>query len=680
MSSRMQQPLFILAEGNERTRGQDAQDSNIRAGKAVANAVRTTLGPKGMDKMLVGSSGDVVITNDGATILGEMDIEHPAAQMLVEVAETQETEVGDGTTTAAVLAGELLSEAEELLEADLHPTVIVEGYHEAARLAQAAIDAQTLDVDLDDEILTQVAESSMTGKGTGDVTAAVLAARVVEAVRGVATDDGVSREAIHLHALRPRSSLQARGSAHVGAFGERGGSVLLGGPVTDRTSVLVAADLQATDGDFPYVDEARFPPETVRRRNADRTRRSVFGSVRSRQGDHRLRLSGWLTTAERGLPPASSTAPAQERQWDTQLRLWGRDRMRLGDGSLTVQGMTQHTRLRYANPQQNIDQTGRTWAHSLESTLRTPLTDHWTTAAGATGGLARARHPKLDDDAHQEHLAAFAEGTGTYGRLRLYPALRTDAYWMPNSRTHLPVTPRLGLNWQPVAAWPSLRLKAHVARAFRVPTFNDRYWQPGGTPDLQPERSWGGDVGLRLDRSRGHVELTAFAQRRRDQIVWQPTGNGYWSPRNVDRVRALGLEASGERTWSLAGAATLQTGLTYTFTDARNRTDPGSASYNEPLRYVPRTQIKGHSTLTWGPATLTLHARYTGRRYVTSDGRQFLDPYVMAGTQLTLQHSVAGVQTSLELDIDNLLNTEYESVGGRPMPPRHARLRLKVSP
>jgi len=199
MSSRGQQPLFILSENNERTKGQAAQDSNIRAGKAVANAVRTTLGPKGMDKMLVGSSGDVTITNDGATILNTMDIEHPAAQMIVEVSQTQEVEVGDGTTTAAVLAGELLSEGEELLDSDLHPTVIVEGYHEAARLAQEAIDEQVLDIDLDDDILEAVAESSMTGKGTGDVTADLLAERVVAAVRQVATDERVDREDIRIH-------------------------------------------------------------------------------------------------------------------------------------------------------------------------------------------------------------------------------------------------------------------------------------------------------------------------------------------------------------------------------------------------------------------------------------------------------------------------------------------------
>jgi thermosome len=202
----MQQPLYILAEGSQRTHGQAAQESNIRAGKAVANAVRTTLGPRGMDKMLVDSSGDVVITNDGATILGEMDIEHPAAQMIVEVAESQEEEVGDGTTTAAVLTGELLAKAEDLLDDDLHPTVVVEGYHEAARLAQEAIDAQVLEVDPDDELLEQVAESSMTGKGTGDVTADVLAARVVEAVRHVADGDDVARDDIHIHTRTGASS------------------------------------------------------------------------------------------------------------------------------------------------------------------------------------------------------------------------------------------------------------------------------------------------------------------------------------------------------------------------------------------------------------------------------------------------------------------------------------------
>ncbi|WP_336361065.1 thermosome subunit alpha [Haladaptatus sp. ZSTT2] len=193
------QPLFILSEGTRRTRGRDAQGSNIAAGKAVSGAVRTTLGPRGMDKMLVSSSGDVVITNDGATILNKMDIEHPAAQMIVEVSQTQEDEVGDGTTTAAVLAGELLAKAEDLLEDDVHATTIVEGYHEAARLAHEAIDAQVLSDELDDNLLEKVAESSMTGKGTGDVAADVLAKTVVKAIRHVQGEKKVERDNVRIH-------------------------------------------------------------------------------------------------------------------------------------------------------------------------------------------------------------------------------------------------------------------------------------------------------------------------------------------------------------------------------------------------------------------------------------------------------------------------------------------------
>ncbi|WP_336345885.1 thermosome subunit alpha [Halalkalicoccus ordinarius] len=191
-------PVFILSDDAERTQGRDAQTANIAAGKAVAESVRTTLGPRGMDKMLVDNSGEVVITNDGATILDEMDIEHPAAQMIVEVAQTQEEEVGDGTTTAAVLAGQLLAQAEDLVEDDVHPTTIVEGYNEAARIAQEAIEELTLEEEPDDERLRAVAESSMTGKGTGDVSAERLAELVVRTVRQVQTDERIERDEIQI--------------------------------------------------------------------------------------------------------------------------------------------------------------------------------------------------------------------------------------------------------------------------------------------------------------------------------------------------------------------------------------------------------------------------------------------------------------------------------------------------
>ncbi len=160
------QPIFILREGSQRTRGREAQNNNIMAAKAVAAAVRTTLGPKGMDKMLVDSLGDIVITNDGATILKEMDIEHPAAKMIVEVAKTQDDEVGDGTTTAAVLAGEFLKNAEELLEQNVHPTVIASGYRLASIKAKEILQTLAKPVTMEDkELLLKIAATAITGKG-----------------------------------------------------------------------------------------------------------------------------------------------------------------------------------------------------------------------------------------------------------------------------------------------------------------------------------------------------------------------------------------------------------------------------------------------------------------------------------------------------------------------------------
>ena len=122
------QPIIILKEGTERSRGRNARDANIMAARVVAEAIKSSLGPKGMDKMLVDSFGDVTITNDGATMLKEMDVQHPAAKMMVEISKTQDDEVGDGTTSVVILAGDLLGKAVDLVAKKIHPTVIIDGY------------------------------------------------------------------------------------------------------------------------------------------------------------------------------------------------------------------------------------------------------------------------------------------------------------------------------------------------------------------------------------------------------------------------------------------------------------------------------------------------------------------------------------------------------------------------
>jgi len=179
-------PVIILKEGTQRTVGRDAMRANIMAARVIAEAIRTSLGPRGMDKMLVDSLGDVVITNDGATILKEIDVQHPAAKMMVEVAKAQDDEVGDGTTTAVVIAGELLKKAEELLDQNIHPTIIVEGYRKATEQSIKILDEISQKTSIDDEeMLKKAAMTAMHSKvvaGSRDY----LSDLVVKAVKSVA--------------------------------------------------------------------------------------------------------------------------------------------------------------------------------------------------------------------------------------------------------------------------------------------------------------------------------------------------------------------------------------------------------------------------------------------------------------------------------------------------------------
>ncbi|HIP84287.1 MAG TPA: thermosome subunit, partial [Methanothermococcus okinawensis] len=184
------QPIVILPENVKRFVGRDAQRMNILAGRVIAETVRTTLGPKGMDKMLVDDLGDIIVTNDGVTILKEMSVEHPAAKMLIEVAKTQEKEVGDGTTTAVVIAGELLRKAEELLDQNVHPTVIIKGYQLALEKAKEILKDIAIDVNPEDkEILKRIAMTSLTGKGA-EKAREKLGDIVVEAVTTVVDEEG----------------------------------------------------------------------------------------------------------------------------------------------------------------------------------------------------------------------------------------------------------------------------------------------------------------------------------------------------------------------------------------------------------------------------------------------------------------------------------------------------------
>jgi thermosome len=185
-------PVLILKEGASRSRGHDAQHANIMAAQIVAEAVKSALGPKGMDKMLVDSFGDVTITSDGRTILDEMDIQHPAAKMMVEVAKTQDDEVGDGTTTSVIIAGELLSKAETLIEKKVHPTVIIDGYRKAAEKALETLEKIAIKISpTDKKMIKKAAMTSMASKlvsGSKDYLGEIATSAVLQVA--VKTADG----------------------------------------------------------------------------------------------------------------------------------------------------------------------------------------------------------------------------------------------------------------------------------------------------------------------------------------------------------------------------------------------------------------------------------------------------------------------------------------------------------
>lgn len=194
------QPIYIMPENVQRTLGKDAQRNNILAAKIVSDVVKTTLGPKGMDKMLVDSTGEVIVTNDGVTILDEMEIDHPAAKMIVDIAKTQDDEIGDGTTTVAMLAGKLLENAEKLLDKKIHPTVIVKGYKMASEKAREILEDISFRVE-DREILKRIARTSMTGKGA-EGHRNEFSELIVSAVDCVAEGKNVNLENIKIEKLK----------------------------------------------------------------------------------------------------------------------------------------------------------------------------------------------------------------------------------------------------------------------------------------------------------------------------------------------------------------------------------------------------------------------------------------------------------------------------------------------
>ena len=482
---------------------------------------------------------------------------------------------------------------------------------------------------------------------------------------------------VNLRTLGPSMRRMVKVQCGYGAYGERTGGLLATGSRGTLSGVALV-EYDEADGDYRYLNKGLFPPQEAPREGADRRRVSLYSSMAYTAGRGGLRLAAWYNDAERGLPTIGAAQARRERQWDEHLRLWADGERRFGWGMIRVNGLVQAGALRYTNAQLDLDATGRTLITSVDAEVRAALGQRWLVAGGLAGGYGQARHPSLPDDATERHGGAFVHATGSFGRLLVYPALRVDGYSRPDTSAAWGINPRLGVNVR-LLEGPALHLKAGAGRAFRVPTFNDRFWQPGGKPDLKPEHGWTYDLGLRLEHGHGQAEVSAFLTRVRDQIVWLPTPAGHYAPDNVQRVRTRGVEASYRWQWPLTRRLRLDGSAFYTLTDARDRSDPQTRSYDQPVRLVPRHQLKSHLGLRVGPVQINASGRYTGRRYVTTDGSRYLDPFFLIDGQLRFHRPMRRVTATLSVVLENVLDRRYEVIPANPMPPRHARLQLTLT-
>jgi iron complex outermembrane receptor protein len=225
-----------------------------------------------------------------------------------------------------------------------------------------------------------------------------------------------------------------------------------------------------------------------------------------------------------------------------------------------------------------------------------------------------------------------------------------------------------------------------VGRAFRAPTFNERFYEPGGTPTLRAERGWNAETGVEVrlgsERRALRSEVTAFVTRLTNKIVWQPSyvgpGLQVWRPRNRAQVLSRGVEWTTTGHWRVAPATRLRGRLTFAHVSATDRSMPQARAYGKQLPYTPRERLKSQLGLGWRWLRLDVSARLVGPRYVTADESQSLPPYQVVDTQLQVQHALGPATVTAQLSVQNLLDTDYSVVRLYPMPPRHARARLTV--
>ena len=491
-----------------------------------------------------------------------------------------------------------------------------------------------------------------------------------------------------------RPGLHGSGQADAGSFGLRGGS-LDARAASARVAVHVAAGYRQATNDYPYLYQE---PRALVRRTLDnaalRHQWSLNQDVALRLGAAgELTAAAWLTDTDRQIQTAVSAAPAQTSERDQSRRLLlGYRRVASPSRQWAVRGAWFEDVLDYRD-------NGAT----DRSRVRT-------TQLQAEHTAALGRHATLRLGGEVQHFAARVDGYGpaeiTESRAAAFALLRADPApglrLSANLRQALlpggaaPLTPTAGLEWDVLRPGRAdsltnspahqLTAKVSVSRSYRAPTLNERYWRPGGRPDLRPETGQGFEGGARhrwqpAARTALTTELTAFEQLVDDWVQWLPDAAGIWSPRNLRQVRSRGLEASTALRWRPAAGRyelTAQAAYSLTATVKTQGSATDATPVGQQLAFVPRHQATISADQRWRGWLLSTSGTLTGRRYTDSAGSEFLPGYVVLGAALGHTWPVGQLALTGLLQVSNLLDHAYYSYPGRPAPPRAGQLSLRV--
>ena len=449
-----------------------------------------------------------------------------------------------------------------------------------------------------------------------------------------------------------------------------------GGTTIGQFRVAAAGEVSEFEGDYPYTNTTLIGAPEQTREGADKSLASAFVSAEYTSDSHQITASGWLNSVERGLPGPGNAPPAGARQWDDLRRGWIRSHHVLDRWVVDLSAVATSNELRYVNQSTGSNDTTIANSASFAADAERVIGSNLLLAVGLKTG------PDWSPEVTEWRTSLSSEATWALGNLFILPSILFESRSSSFGDAHA-VVPRLGFALH-LDRDKRFFLKSNLGRSYRIPSFLERFWVPGGNPDLGPEDGWSIDGGIagKMGRTQPfEFEATAFFTQLENQIAWFPsfaaTGLQIWTPYNVGRTHTYGFEYSAELVRRI-GLATLHVGLSGLLNRTIDLSDENAASYERQLRYVPQATNGVFVRADLEPFSFDISGRHVGPRYVTSDESMQIDGFFVLDALVSYRIPITHASTRIALQAENLFDADYSVIRFYPMPPRMVTIRLDV--